>query len=72
MSRRGGSWLKAMPASRQPPKTKPDRCASFTCRSPREIRDKIAELERSGELPQLIEKAAMEAVDESDNDEGGA
>jgi hypothetical protein len=42
------------------------------CRSRREIRDKIAELERSGELPGLIEKAAAEAVDEpeeSDDDD---
>jgi hypothetical protein len=37
--------------------------ASFMCRSRREIRDKIAELERSGELPGLIEMAAAEAVD---------
>ena len=34
----------------------------------REIRDKIAELERSGELPGLIEKAAAEAVDEPEDD----
>jgi hypothetical protein len=38
------------------------------CRSRREIRDKIAELERSGELPGLIEKAAAEAVDETEDD----
>jgi hypothetical protein len=37
-------------------------------RSRREIRDKIAELERSGELPGLIEKAAAEAVDEPEDD----
>ena len=43
--------------------------ASFMCRSRREIRDKIAELERSGELARLIEKAASEAVDEPDADE---
>ena len=42
--------------------------ASFMCRSRREIRDKIAELERSGELPGLIEKAAAEAVDETEDD----
>src|ERR1700730_18732992 len=42
--------------------------ASFMCRSRREIREKIAELERSGELPGLIEKAAVEAVDEPDDD----
>src|SRR5437763_8595352 len=35
--------------------------ASFMCRSRREIREKIAELERSGELPGLIEKAMAEA-----------
>ena len=38
--------------------------ASFVCRSRREIREKIAELERSGELTGLIEKAMAEAVDE--------
>jgi hypothetical protein len=42
--------------------------ASFMCRSRREIRDKIGELERSGELPGLIEKAAVEAVDETEDD----
>ena len=42
--------------------------ASFVCRSRREIRDKIAELERSGELPGLIKKAAAEAVDEPEDD----
>ena len=42
--------------------------ASFVCRSRREIRDKIAELERSGELPGLIEKATAEAVDEPEDD----
>jgi hypothetical protein len=40
--------------------------AAFMCPSYREIRDKIAELQRSGELPRLIEKAASEAVDEPD------
>jgi hypothetical protein len=40
--------------------------ASFMCRSRREIRDKIAELKRSRELPGLIEKAAAEAMDEPD------
>jgi hypothetical protein len=40
--------------------------AAFMCRSRREIRDKIAELQQSGELPRLIEKAASEAVDEPD------
>jgi len=38
--------------------------ASFMCRSRRELRDKIAELQRSGELRLLIEKTAREAVDE--------
>jgi hypothetical protein len=38
--------------------------ASFMCRSRREIREKIAELERSSELAGLIEMAAAEAVDE--------
>ena len=42
--------------------------ASFMCRSRREIRDKIAELERSGELPGLIEEAGREAVDEPEDD----
>ena len=42
--------------------------ASFMCRSRCEIREKIAELERSGELPCLIEKAAAEAVDEPEDD----
>jgi hypothetical protein len=42
--------------------------ASFMCRSRREIREKIAELERSGELHGLIEKAAAEAVDEPEDD----
>jgi hypothetical protein len=41
--------------------------ASFMCRSRREIREKIAELERSGELPGLIKKAAAEAVDERED-----
>jgi hypothetical protein len=41
---------------------------SFMCRSRREIRQKIAELERSGELPGLIEKAAAEAVDEPEDE----
>jgi hypothetical protein len=43
-----------------------DPVEEIVCRSRREIRDKIAELERSGELPGLIEKAAAEAVDEPD------
>ena len=41
--------------------------ASFMCRSRREIREKIAEWERSGKLPGLIEKAAAEAVDEPED-----
>jgi hypothetical protein len=36
--------------------------------SRREISEKIAELERSGELCGLIEKAAAEAVDEREDD----
>src|SRR5438270_153876 len=50
-----------------------DEIASFMCRSRREIREKTADLERSGELPGLIEKAAAEAVDEpgDDNDTQG-
>jgi hypothetical protein len=36
------------------------------CRSRREIRDKIAELERSGELSRLVKEAAREAVDKPD------
>jgi hypothetical protein len=43
--------------------------ASLHVRSPREIREKIAELERSGQLPGLIEKAAAEAVDEPEDDD---
>jgi hypothetical protein len=42
--------------------------ASFMCRSRREIREKIAELERSGELPGVIERAAAEAVDEPEDE----
>jgi hypothetical protein len=41
--------------------------ASFMCRSRRQIREKIAELERSGELAGLIEKAVAEAVDEPED-----
>ena len=44
-----------------------ERC-SFMCRSRREIREKIAELERSGKLLGLIEEAAAEAVDEPEDD----
>jgi hypothetical protein len=33
--------------------------ASFLCRSRREVREKIAELERSGELARRIEEAAV-------------
>lgn len=43
--------------------------ASFMCRSRREIRDKIAELERSGGLARPIERAASEAVDEPEDAE---
>jgi hypothetical protein len=42
--------------------------ASFMYRSRRKIPEKIAELERSGELPGLIEKATAEAVDEPEDD----
>jgi hypothetical protein len=45
--------------------------ASFMCRSRREIRDKIAELERSGELGRWLEKAAAEAVGELDEPDEG-
>ena len=41
------------------------------CRSRRDIRDKIAELERSGDLPRVIEMAATEAVPETDPSETG-
>jgi hypothetical protein len=40
--------------------------AGFMCRSRREVRDKIAELEQSSELAHLVEKAASEAVEEPD------
>jgi hypothetical protein len=46
-----------------------DEIAGFMCRSRREIRDKIAELQRSGELARLVERAAREAVDEPDEPE---
>ena len=32
--------------------------AGFLCRSPREVRDKIAELEQTGELEKRVAKAA--------------
>lgn len=32
--------------------------ANFLCRSRREVRQKVAELERSGEFAQLLDKAA--------------
>jgi hypothetical protein len=32
--------------------------ANFLCRSRREVRDKIAELERTGELPWFVDEAA--------------
>jgi hypothetical protein len=35
--------------------------ANFLCRSRREVREKIAQLERSGELPRLVDKAAAHA-----------
>ena len=41
--------------------------ASFLRRSPREVRDKIAELERSGDLRRLIERiSAFIAIDEDE------
>jgi hypothetical protein len=43
--------------------------ARFMCRSRREIRAKIAELERSGDLPRLIEQAAAEVVAETEEPE---
>ena len=36
--------------------------ATFLCRSPREVRDKIAEIEQSGELGRLIAEAAAGAA----------
>jgi hypothetical protein len=39
---------------------------SFMCRSRREVRDKLAELASSGQLPRLVEKAAAEALPEND------
>jgi hypothetical protein len=38
--------------------------ASFLCRSRREVRDKIAELEQSGELARRIEETAANAQPE--------
>ena len=38
--------------------------ASFLCRSQREVREKIAELERSGELARRIEETAANAQPE--------
>ena len=35
--------------------------ADFLCRSPREVREKIAEPERRGELRKLVERAAAGA-----------
>jgi hypothetical protein len=35
--------------------------ASFLCRSRREVRAKIAELERTGELPWFVDEAAARA-----------
>jgi hypothetical protein len=35
--------------------------ANFLCRSRREVREKVAELERTGELRQLVDKAAAYA-----------
>jgi len=42
--------------------------ARFLCRSRREVRDKIAELDQSGELARRIEEAAANALpEEADN-----
>jgi hypothetical protein len=38
-----------------------DFIADFLCRSPREVREKVAELERSGELRRVVAKAAAVA-----------
>jgi hypothetical protein len=35
--------------------------ANFLCRSRREVREKIAELERTGELPWFVDEAAARA-----------
>ena len=35
--------------------------ANFLCRSRREVREKIAELERTGELPWFVDEAAAHA-----------
>jgi len=40
--------------------------ADFMCRTQREISERLAELQQSGELAGLIEKAAAEAVEEPD------
>lgn len=41
--------------------------ASFLRRSPREVRDKIADLERSGDLKRLIQRiSAFIAIDEDE------
>ena len=68
----GGRWFKGA-ALQGKLNDAVDEIASFMCRSRREIREKTADLERSGELPGLIEKAAAEAVDEpgDDNDTQG-
>jgi len=44
--------------------------ASFMCRSRREIRKKMAELGRSGELSKWAERAEAVAVPETDEAEG--
>jgi hypothetical protein len=41
-----------------------EKIASFLCRSRREVRQKIAELERSGELARRIEETAANAQPE--------
>jgi hypothetical protein len=38
-----------------------DEIATFLCRSRREVRDKIAELQQSGELTRIVAEAAADA-----------
>ena len=42
--------------------------ASFMCRSRREIRDKLAELQQSGELTDLIKRATVAASNEPEDE----
>jgi len=43
--------------------------AQFLCRSRREVRDKIAQLDRSGELARRIEETAANALPEEPADD---